>query len=75
MRKISPFGWLTLKILLLRGPIKFNVFFLKVEYEGEFQIYESNFFHSTNVDGKELKNTIPYFKLRKNQVLTMSCLV
>ena len=75
MRKITPFGWLTLKTLLLRCPIKFNIFFLKVEYEGEFQIYESNFFHSTNADGKELKKAIPYFKLKKNQVLSMSCSV
>ena len=54
---------------------KVNIFFLKVEYEGEFQICESNFFHATNADGKELKKAILYLKLRKNQVLTMSCLV
>ena len=27
-------------------------FFLKIEYEGELQISESNLFHSTNTDGK-----------------------
>ena len=33
--------------------MKFKMFFLKVEYEGEFQISELNLFHSTNTDGKK----------------------
>ena len=33
--------------------MKFKIFFLKVEYEGELQISESNLFHSTNTDGKK----------------------
>ena len=53
MRKISPFGWLALKTSLLRGFIKFKIFFLKVEYEGELRISESNLLHSTNADGKK----------------------
>ena len=48
MRKINPFGWLTLKTSLLRGLVKFKIFFLKVEYERELRI-----FHSTNADGKK----------------------
>ena len=53
VRKIVYFGWLMLKTLLLRGLIKFQIFFLKVEYEGELRILESNLFHSTNADGKK----------------------
>ena len=33
--------------------MKFKIFFLKVQYEGELQILESNLFHSTNTDGKK----------------------
>ena len=40
VRKISPFGWLTLKTSLQRGLIKFKKFFLKVEYEGVLRIPE-----------------------------------
>ena len=53
MRKISPFGWLTLKASLLRGLIKSTIFLLKAEYEGELRISKSNLFHSTNTDGKK----------------------
>ena len=49
---ISPFGWLTLKALLLQG-LKFKIFCMKVEYEGELQICESSLFHSTNAYGKK----------------------
>ena len=42
-----------LKTLLLKGLIKFKIFFLKVEYKGELQISESNLFHSSNADGKK----------------------
>ena len=52
MRKISPFGWLTLKALLLQGLIKFKSFLLKTEYKGELRISESNLFHLTNADEK-----------------------
>ena len=64
MRKIRPFEWMTLRRSLLPGLIKFKIFFLKVEYEGELQISEYNLFHSTNGDGKKKrikKNVIPYF--------------
>ena len=77
MRKISPFEWLTLKRSLLPGLIKFKILFLKVEYEGELRISESNLFYLTNADGKkEMKEkVIPYFKLRNHEVLTISCLL
>ena len=52
MTKISPFGWLTLKTSLLWDLIKFKTILLKVQYEGELRISESNLFHSTNADGK-----------------------
>ena len=39
VRKISPFAWLTLKTSLLRGLIKFKIFFLKVEYKGATNIW------------------------------------
>ena len=42
-----------MKIPLLWGLMKFKIFFLKVEYEGELQISELNLFHSTNTDGKK----------------------
>ena len=53
VRKISPFGWLTLKTLLLQGLTKFKTLISKVEHEGELQISKSNLFHSTNADGKK----------------------
>ena len=53
MRIISPFRWLTLKTSLTRGLLKFKIFFLKVEYESEIQIFESNLFYSTNANGKK----------------------
>ena len=53
MRKISPLGWLTLKTSLLRGPIKFKMFFLKTEYEEELGISKLNLLHSTTADGKK----------------------
>ena len=56
MRKISPFGWLTLKTSLLRGLIRFKIFSLKAEYKGELRISESNLFHSANADGKKRIN-------------------
>ena len=59
MRKISPFGWLTLRTTLLRGFIN-----VKVKYEGELQISESNLFHSTKVDGEK--------ELEKNLFLTLN---
>ena len=39
------------------------IFLLKVEYEGELRISESNLFHSTNADEKK--------KLRKKLFLTL----
>ena len=62
MRKISPFGWLTLKASLLQGLIKSIIFFLKTEYAGELRISESNLFHLTNADTKK--------ELRKKLFLT-----
>ena len=41
------------KNIVTRGLIKFKIFSLKVEYEGELGIPESNLFHSTNADGKK----------------------
>ena len=62
VRKSSPFGWLTLKTSLLRGLIKFKIFFLKVEYEGELRISASNLFHSTNAnEKKELRKSYSLF--------------
>ena len=59
MRKISSFGWLTLKTLLLPGLIKLKISYLKVEYEAELRISESNLYHSTNADGnKELRKKL-----------------
>ena len=48
--------------------MKFKTFFLKVEYEGELRIFESNLFHSTNADEKKKKKrikekVIPYCNL------------
>ena len=53
VRKISPLGWLTLKTSLLRGLIKFKMFFLKTEYEEELGISKLNLLHSTTADGKK----------------------
>ena len=53
MRKISPLDWLTLKTSLLRGLIKFKMFFLKTEYEEELGISKLNLLHSTTADGKK----------------------
>ena len=64
VRKISPFVWLTLRTSLLRGLIKFKIFFLKVEYEGELRISEFDLFHSTNADRKK--------ELRKKLFLTLT---
>ena len=64
VRKVRPFGWLRLKTLLLRGLLKFKIFCLKTECEGELQISESNLFHSTNTDGK--------IELRKKLFLTLN---
>ena len=64
MRKISPLGWLTLTTSLLRGLVKFKIFFLKAEYEGELRISESNLLHSTNADEKN--------ELRKKLFLTLN---
>ena len=58
------------KTSLLRGLMKFKTFFLKVEYEGELRIFESNLFHSTNADEKKKKR-----ELKKKLFLTViSCL-
>ena len=64
MRKISPFGcaFVTMrshKVIF----IIIIIFLLKVEYEGELRISESNLFHSTNADEKK--------KLRKKLFLTL----
>ena len=53
VRKINPFEWLMLKGSLLRGRTKFETSFLKIEYEGELRISESNLFHSVNADEKK----------------------
>ena len=45
VRKISLFGWLTLCL------IKFEILFVKIEYEEEFRMSEGNLFHSTHADG------------------------
>ena len=63
VRKMSPFGWLTLKTLLLHSFIKFKIFFLKIKYEGELPISKSNLFHSINADGKK-KNQESYSLLQ-----------
>ena len=58
--KLRPFGWLMLKTLLKRGLIK-GMFFLEIGYEEELRISKSKLFHSTNADGKKIKEVIPYF--------------
>ena len=47
--KISPFGWQTLKTLILQGLVKFKIFFLKIGYE----FIGITSFHSTNDGGKK----------------------
>ena len=47
--KISPFGWQTLKTLILQGLVKFKIFFLKIGYE----FIGTTSFHSTNDGGKK----------------------
>ena len=55
---------MTVKDIVIRGLIKSKIFFLKVEYEGELRIFESNLFHSTNADGKKelRKKLLPTLK-------------
>ena len=50
--KISPFEQLTLKSLLLRDLMKFQIFFKKTEYEGVTNM-QIQFIPSTNADGKK----------------------
>ena len=58
MRKNSLFGWLTLKTLI-RDLIKFKIFFLKIEYEEELRISESNLFYLTYAyEKKELREKL-----------------
>ena len=63
LSKASPFRRLMLKISFL-CVIKFKIFFLKIEYEEELQISESNLFHPTNTDRK--------IELRKKLFLTLN---
>ena len=37
----------------IRDLMKFKIFFLKIKYEGELRISESNLFHSNNAGGKK----------------------
>ena len=53
MRKIGPFGCETLKTSLLRGLIKSKILLLKVKYEADLRISDSNLFHLINVDEKK----------------------
>ena len=59
--KLRPFGWLILKTLLKRGLTKVKMFFLEIGYEEELRISKSKLFHSSNADGKKIKEVIPYF--------------
>ena len=60
---------------LRRGPIKFKIFFLKIEEKGKQPKSEYSLFHSINADGKKKNEKgIPYFRLGNRQVLTISCL-
>ena len=54
MRKISLFWSLTLKISLLRGLIKSKISSLKIEFEGQLQIFKFNLFDLTNADRKKV---------------------
>ena len=50
--------------MLLRGLMKFQIFFKKTEYEGELQISNSNLFHQLMQMEKRIKKkVIPYFEL------------
>ena len=53
MRKIDPFGCETLKTSLLRGLIKSKILLIKVKYEADLPISDSNLFHLINVDEKK----------------------
>ena len=76
MRKIYPFGWETLKTSLLRGLIKSKIRLLKVKYEADLRISDSNLFHLINVDKKRInEKVVPYVKLENHQVLIISYLV
>ena len=65
--KISRFGWLTLKTSLLRGLIRFKIFFLKVEYEGELQIKMNEELRkaATCFKGNKLRKVATCFKANK----------
>ena len=57
----------------IRDLMKFKIFFLKIKYEGELRISESNLFHSNNAGGKKkLRKVISYFIQGNHQVLTAS---
>ena len=76
VRKIYPFGWETLKTSLLRGLIKSKILLLKVKYEADLRISDSNLFHLINVDKKRInEKVVPYVKLENHQVLIISYLV
>ena len=45
VRKVNASAWLTLKLSSLRGRIKFKIFFLKIQYEGDLRIFESKLFN------------------------------
>ena len=64
MRKISPFGCAFVTMRSHKVIFIIIIFLLKVEYEGELRISESNLFHSTNADEKK--------KLRKKLFLTLN---
>ena len=76
VRNVTPFGWLTLKTSkkqLLRGLTKIKIFFIKIKYEWESRVTESNLSHSANADeNKELRKN---YSLENHQVLTISCFV
>ena len=50
---------------IIRDLMKFKIFFLKIKYEGELRISESNLFHSNNASGKKIKKS--YFLLYTGQ--------
>ena len=61
---------------LLQDLVKFKIFFLKVEHEGELQILNLNY--STQVmlmKIRIMKKAIPYYKLGNHQILTISGLI
>ena len=45
VRQVNASAWLTLKLSSLRGRIKFKIFFLKIQYEGDLRIFESKLFN------------------------------